>query len=346
MKGKMKAIFKKVEGRGLEMDLAEVPRPGSNGVLVKVKATSICGSDLHIYQWDRWAKGRIRVPRIIGHELAGEVIKVGDRVKWIRPGDYVSAECHEPCGRCLQCRTGKSHICKNIKILGVDVDGCFAEYVVVPEGNIWHNDPKIPPEHACLQDPLGNAIETVVSAGVTGKTVSVLGCGPIGLMAVGVCRAYGARQILATDLNDRRLDAARRMGAHEALNPQKVDVQKAIRELTGGDGVDVVLEMSGSSQALKTGLKVVTAGGCISLLGIFQDPVDVDLTNDIIFKSVTMRGITGRTMFDTWYKAAGLLQTGSLDLSPLMDEILPMEQFQKGIDLMEKGEAAKVILIP
>ncbi len=334
-------------GTGAEFLDVEKPVPKPDEALIKVEATSICGTDKHIYFWDEWAETHIkRFPHIFGHEFAGRIVEVGSQVKNFKEGDYVSAETHIYCGHCYQCLTGKPHLCKNLKILGIHVNGCFAEYLTVPEKNLWRNNPEIPPEVASIQEPLGNAVHTVLSEDVNGKTVAVLGCGPIGLMAIGVAKAFGASKVFATEVSDYRLKLAEKMGADFTLNPLHEDVVKEVLEKTSGDGVDVVLEMSGSPEALKQGLKILTAGGRISLLGFQPRKVELNLTRDLILKGVKVYGVTGRRIFNTWFKGSRLLTSGLLDLKPIITHKFPLKKYRKGMELLNKGEAAKIILIP
>ncbi len=342
--GKMTAVVKAAPGPGAELRTVAIPEPGEGQVLVKVKVTSICGSDLHIYKWNSWAAQHVHPPQIIGHEVAGEVLKLGPGVKSLQVGDFVSAETHIPCGYCKQCRTGNMHICRNLKILGVDTNGAFAEYVVIPEIVAWKNDPAIPPEFASVQEPLGNAIDTVLSEDVAGKRVAIIGAGPIGMLAVGVARAAGASDIFVTDLNDYRLEIAKKMGATVTLNPNKVDALQMVLEATHGDGVDVVLEMSGNANALIQGCQMLTPGGRISLLGVFDNPVTMEFNNLIIFKAIRVYGITGRKMFSTWEKAGNLLRSKKLDLSPVITHQLKLADFERGFELMKSGQCGKIVL--
>ncbi len=342
--GNMKAVIKRKPGPGAELSEFPIPKPGLGEVLVRVKVTSICGSDLHIYNWNSWAEQHVKPPQIMGHELAGEVVEAGKGVTSLKKGDFISAETHIPCGYCKQCRTGNQHICKNLKILGVDTNGSFAEYISIPEVVAWKNDPSIPHQFASVQEPLGNAIDTVLSESVSGKTVAIIGAGPIGMLAVGVARISGATDIFVTDVNDYRLDIARKMGATLTLNPQKTDVVSEIREATNGDGVDVVLEMSGNAAALNQGCELLTAGGRISLLGVFDNPVTIELNNLIIFKGIRVYGITGRKMFSTWYKAANFLKSNTLDLNPVITHTMNLEEFEKGFELMTSGMCGKIVM--
>ncbi len=346
MKDTMLAVVKTREGRGAELMEVPVPRPGRREVLVKVKATSICGTDHHIWEWNDWAASRIKPPHIMGHEFSGEVVEVGDEVEHIRVGDYVSAETHIVCGHCYQCRTGNAHVCQNMRILGVDTDGSFAEYIVIPASNAFKNPKNIPPEVASIQEPLGNAAFTVLVEEVAGKTVAVLGSGPVGLLATAVARACGAALIISTDLSPYRLDLAKKAGADVVINVAEEDPVQRVMELTDGEGVDVVLEMSGAPVALQQGLKMVTTAGRVSILGLYSHDVPLDVTNDIVFKSVKVYGITGRKMYETWYTVSRLLSSGRLKVDDLITHKFALEDFEKGMELMDRKECGKVVLIP
>ena len=343
----MKAVVKTHPDYG-HAELREVPVPKitSDEVLVKIAVASICGSDVHIYKWNDWAAEHVRPPQIMGHELAGDVVEVGKNVKTVKVGDYVSAETHIPCGHCYACRHGHPEVCMNLKILGVDRDGAFTEYIAIPEIVVWENDPSIPKEFASVQEPMGNAVDTVLAEDVAGKSVAILGAGPIGLFAVGVARVSGATTIFTTDLNDYRLKLATKMGANFVLNPSRNDVTAEILEHTHGNGVDVVLEMSGSQKALQQGLQIIAPAGRISLLGVYDNDVTLNLNDGIIFKQIRVYGITGRKIFATWYKVANFLSSRKLDISPLITHRFPLEEFQKGMDLMVEGMSGKILLFP
>src|SRR5207247_4191802 len=262
----MLAVVKPKAATGAEIREVKVPGFGRTDVLVRVKVASICGTDLHIYEWDRWAQNRIHPPLIPGHEFCGEVVAYGDEVTSVKEGDFVSAEMHVACGKCLQCRTGDAHICQNVKIIGVDADGAFAEYVVIPESNIWKLDPAIPLEYASILDPLGNAVHSVLAGEIAAKSVAITGCGPIGLFAIAVARAVGASQVFAIETNEHRRNIAAQMKADLVLDPGKQDVTTQILERTGGLGADIVLEMAGQPNAIRTAFDIVRRGGRISLL--------------------------------------------------------------------------------
>jgi threonine 3-dehydrogenase len=344
MSNLMSAVVKSEPKAGVEIREVPVPSIGLADVLVKVEVASICGTDLHIFNWDPWAQGRIAPPLIPGHEFCGHVVAVGREVTSVREGDFVSAEMHVACGKCLQCRTGQGHICQHVKIIGIDKNGAFADYVVIPESNIWKLDPAIPHEYASILDPLGNAVHTALSGDLAAKTVAITGCGPIGLFAIAVARACGAAQVFAIEVNEYRRKIAREMKADFVLDPATEDVRSIVRDATGGYGVDVVLEMAGHKDAVKLGFDILRTGGRVSLLGIPSRPIEVDLARDIIFKGATVLGINGRRMFETWYQMTALLKSGKLDLHPVITDRLPISEFNKGMALLNSGKASKILL--
>jgi len=345
LKGTMKALVKETHGKGAKLKSVDIPRIGSHDTLVKVIATSICGTDLHIYNWDKWAASRMKPPVIFGHEMAGKVVEIGSEVEGVKVGDYVSLECHKVCGKCYQCRTGQAHVCKNYTILGVDFDGCFAEYVKVPETNLWKNQHNIKPEVASLQDPIGNAVLATLSVDITGKSVAIIGCGAIGLFSVGIAKVSGASRVYAIDINDYRLEIARKMGATSVINPNKVNLIEALQAETNMEGIDVVVEMSGKEKALQDGLKIVKNGGTVSLLGIPEDKVTIDLANDVVFKGISMIGVTGRQLFKTWYKTAGFLN-GALDVTSVITHKMKLDDYEEAFRIMNSGECGKIVLYP
>ena len=342
----MMAVMKPQAKPGVEIRDVAIPQIGLTDVLVKVKVASICGTDLHIYNWDRWAQGRIRPPLIPGHEFCGEVVAYGNEVTSVKEGDFVSAEMHVACGKCLQCRTGEAHICQFVKIIGVDADGAFAEYVRIPESNIWKLDPAIPQEYASILDPLGNAVHTVLAGEIAAKTVAVTGCGPIGLFSIAVARAVGSSTVFAIEVNQYRRRIAQQMKADFVLDPSNDDVTKIVMEQTGGLGVDVVLEMAGHPTAIRTAFDVVRRGGRISLLGLTSKPISLNFSEDIIFKGITIQGINGRRMYQTWYQMTALLKSGKLDLHPVITDRMSMADFSKGMERLTSGEASKILLYP
>ncbi len=342
----MKALRKVRPERGAQLESVPVPGIGPNEVLVRVRAASICGTDLHIYGWDRWSQSRIKPPLTFGHEFCGVVERVGEEVSAVAPGEFVSAEMHVNCGHCHQCRVGEAHICQNLRIIGIDQDGCFAEFVRIPATNIWKIDPAIPEHYAAILDPLGNAVHAVLAGPVAGQTVLVTGCGPIGLMAIAVAKACGSSSVFATEVNDWRREMAKKMGADVVLNPAEGDAVARIKKDTAGTGVDVLLEMSGNQGAIAQGFRALRAGGRASLLGIPSNPVSLDLVSDVIFKGATVRGIYGRRMFETWVQMTSLLKAGRLNLDPLFGERTSLEKFDEAFSLLQGGHAGKVLFYP
>lgn len=336
----MQAILKTQRDVGTE--IREVPRPtyGPREVLIRVKKTGICGTDRHIYEWDAWAAGRIKPPVVIGHEFVGIIEETGKDVTWAKPGDRVSAEGHIVCGKCFCCRTGKGHICNDVKIIGVDTNGCFAPYVVMPECNLWKVDPSISDDQACLFDPFGNAMHTVGAQEVRGKSVLIVGCGAIGLMAIGIASAHGAEKIIAVEPNPFKRTLAKQMGADVIL---KSTDEAAIKRETG-DGVDVLLEMSGYAPAIVEGLRCVRNGGEVALLGIPAGDVPIPWASQIVFKALTLRGINGRRMYDTWYQCESILRKKPGLMEPCITHRLPFDKFEEGIKAMQDGSACKVVL--
>jgi len=342
----MKALRKMQPARGLQMDSVAVPSIGPTDVLVRVNAASICGTDLHIYGWDRWSQGRIKPPLTLGHEFCGIVERVGDEVHAVKLGDFVSAEMHVNCGHCRQCRLGQAHICQNLRIIGIDQDGAFAEFVRIPASNIWKLDPAIPEHYGAILDPLGNAVHTVLAGPVAGQTVLVTGCGPIGLMSIAVAKACGSATVFATETNEARRAMAKKMGADVVINPAAEDAVKRILSETGGTGADALLEMSGNPIAIQQGFKALRAGGRASLLGIPTENVPLDLVNDVIFKGATVQGIYGRRMYETWVQMTALLKAGQLNLEPLFGERTALEKFEGAFSKLQNGLAGKILLYP
>jgi len=340
----VRALVKTKAAPGLE--LVDVPKPsaGPGQVVVRVLATSLCGTDNHIYRWDEWAQGRIHPPRIIGHELCGEVVEAGPGVAAVAVGDYVAAESHITCAVCFQCRTGNAHVCKNYRILGIDEDGSYAEYVRLPERVLWKTSREIQPEFACLQEPLGNAVHAALVEDLTGQSVLITGCGPTGLFATAVARTAGAGVIIASDVSDYRLGLAKQLGADYTINPTRDDTD-LITRVTGGEGVDVALEMSGNPAAIHKCFLYVKNGGRVTLFGIPEAQVSFDMTNEIIFKGIRVYGVTGRRLFQTWYRLSGLFKAG-LNIKPVVTHVLPLDKFAEGFDLVAKGQCGKVVLLP
>jgi threonine 3-dehydrogenase len=342
----MKALRKTRAGTGLSLEMVPVPAIGVRDVLVRVKLASICGTDLHIYDWDRWSQQRIQPPVTLGHEFCGTVEVVGDEVTAVDPGDLVSAEMHLECGQCHQCRLGEAHICRNLRIIGIDRDGAFAEFVKIPARNVWKLDPAIPEHYGAILDPLGNAVHAVLAGAIAGKSVLVTGCGPIGLMAIAVAKACGSSTVLATETNEHRRELARQMGADVVVNPLWGDAASRIRLETEGTGVDVLLEMSGNPAAIRQGFAALRGGGRASLLGIPTEPVTIDLVNDVIFKGATVQGIYGRRMYETWVQMTALITAKRLYLDPLFGARLPLERFEEAFHSLGNGSAGKILLYP
>ena len=337
----MKALVKEAPGPGFVLKDVPIPTIRDDEVLIRVKRAGVCGTDVHIYEWDDWAKGRCRPPFVVGHEFAGEVTEVGKLVTDVRPGDRVTAEGHIVDGRCPLCRTGNAHVCPYTKIIGVDRDGCFAEYIAMPATNVWHLDDNVSFDIGGIHDPMGNAFHTALTASIPGSTVLVTGCGPIGIFAVGICRAAGASRIIATDVNEKRLALARTMGANDAVHPQ--DAERAVKAATSGLGVDVVLEMSGVPSAVHQAFALVRVGGRVQMLGIPAKPMEVNLATEIIFKGITIYGVVGRKMYDTWIQMTQFLRSGQFDPTPVITHRFPLERFDDAIAAIKGGEAGKVI---
>jgi len=346
MPATMKALRKTQAARGLAIETVPVPTIGPADVLVRVQAASICGTDLHIYGWDRWSQARIKPPVTLGHEFCGVVERAGQEVTAVQAGDFVSAEMHVNCGHCHQCRLGEAHICQNLKIIGIDQDGAFAEFVKIPASNIWKLDPAIPERYGAILDPLGNAVHTVLAGPIAGQTVLVTGCGPIGLMAIAVAKACGSSTVFATEMNEQRRMMAKTMGADVVINPAAEDSVARILAETGGTGVDALLEMSGNPTAIQQGFKSLRAGGRASLLGIPTENVPLDLVNDVIFKGATVQGIYGRRMYETWVQMTALLKAGRLNLDPLFGEKAQLENFEGAFAKLQGGLAGKILLFP
>ncbi|HWH23674.1 MAG TPA: L-threonine 3-dehydrogenase [Candidatus Limnocylindria bacterium] len=340
----MRALVKERPGPGAAVREVPVPEPGPGELLIRVEAASVCGTDLHIERWDPWAADNFGpTPLVFGHEMAGVVVGHGPGAGRVAIGERVAAETHVVDWTCYQCRTGRAHVCQNLRIVGVHRPGSFAQYTVIPEMNAWVYE-GLAPEIAALQEPLGNAVHACFVEEVAGQTAAVLGCGPIGLMAVAVLRIAGARRIFATDVNPERLALAERMGADVAIDARD-DVAGRLRAETDGNGVDIVLEMSGAEAALHQGFAALTNGGRISLLGTHAMPATVDLSQEVIFKGIRLYGITGRRMFDTWYRTTALLEEG-LDLAPIITHRLPLADYATAFDLVASGHAGKIVLLP
>lgn len=338
----MKALAKLHSEPGIWMTDAEMPEYGYNDLLIKIRKTAICGTDVHIYKWDEWSQKTIPVPMVVGHEYVGEVAAMGDGVRGFEKGDRVSGEGHITCGHCRNCRAGRRHLCRNTVGVGVNRPGAFAEYLVIPADNAFKLPDDISDDLAAIFDPFGNAVHTALAFDLVGEDVLITGAGPIGIMAAAVARHVGARHVVITDVNPYRLELALKMGATRAVDVSKENLRDVMTELGMKEGFDVGLEMSGVPSAFRQMLDTINHGGKIAMLGIPPESVAIDW-NQVIFKGLTIKGIYGREMFETWYKMASLLQSG-LDLSPILTHQLPIDKFQEGFDIMCSGESGKVVL--
>ncbi|WP_243360280.1 L-threonine 3-dehydrogenase [Fundidesulfovibrio terrae] len=338
----MKALAKTERGPGLKLIDTPKPEVGHNDVLIKIKKTAICGTDIHIWKWDEWAQKTIPVPMHVGHEYVGEIVEIGQEVRGFEIGDRVSGEGHVTCGFCRNCRAGRRHLCRNTFGVGVNRPGSFAEYLSIPAFNAFKIPDDISDDLASIFDPFGNAVHTALSFDLTGEDVLITGAGPIGIMAVAICRHVGARHVVITDVNDYRLDLARKMGATRAVNVSREDLKDVMADLRMTEGFDVGLEMSGAPVAFTDMLAHMNHGGRVALLGIPPSGTCVDW-NHVIFKGLVIKGIYGREMFETWYKMTAMLQSG-LDISPVITHHFPVEEFEKGFEVMIGGQSGKVIL--
>ena len=338
----MKALVKTRPEPGLELCDVPVPEIGINDVLIRVERTGICGTDLHIYNWDAWAAKTIPVPLVVGHEFVGEIVEVGSNVQDFYPGEIVSGEGHVVCGRCRNCLAGRRHLCRDTKGVGVNRAGAFAEYLALPVTNVWHHADTIDRDVAAIFDPLGNAVHTALSFDVLGEDVLVAGAGPIGLMAVAVVRHAGARHVVVTDINPARLELAKTLGATVAVDVRNTSLESVMSDLGMKEGFDIGLEMSGAGAALRQMLSVMCHGGKIAMLGIPSEPIAIDW-NTVVFNMLTIKGIYGREMYETWYKMTVMIESG-LDITPVITHRLPFDRYQEGFAAMREGDCGKVIL--
>jgi threonine 3-dehydrogenase len=338
----MKALVKSKSEPGLWLEEIAIPTIGINDVLIRVLRTGICGTDVHIYQWDEWARKTIPVPMAIGHEFVGQIVEVGSNVNDFYPGDIVSGEGHVVCGRCRNCLAGRRHLCNKTQGVGVNRPGAFAEFIALPMTNIWRHDPKINLDVAAIFDPFGNAVHTAFSFPVLGEDVLITGAGPIGIMSIPLVRHAGARHIVITDMNPFRLDLARRMGATLAVDPTQTSIAEVQKQLGMHEGFDVGLEMSGNAQALRDMIANMAHGGKIAVLGIPAKEMSLDM-RQVIFNMITIKGIYGREMYETWYKMSVVLESG-VDISPVITHRFAYSDFQQGFDAMISGQTGKVIL--
>jgi threonine 3-dehydrogenase len=338
----MKALVKKERRPGIWLDEIAEPKVGPNDVLIKIAKTAICGTDMHIYKWDAWAQKTIPVPMAVGHEYYGHVVEIGSEVAGLKVGDRVSGEGHITCGYCRNCRAGRRHLCRNSVGVGVNRPGAFAEYLAIPAGNAFKLSAAISDDVASILDPFGNATHTALAFNMVGEDVLITGAGPIGIMAVAIARFVGARHVVITDVNDYRLELARKMGASRAINITRESLDQTMKDLDMQEGFDVGLEMSGNAAALRELLRTMHHGGSVAILGIPPDDTAIDW-NQVIFKGLTIKGIYGREMFETWYKMSSLLQSG-LSLAPIITHHFAIEDYIKGFETMGSGQSGKVIL--
>jgi len=338
----MKALVKSKPERGIWLERTKKPEIGHNDVLIQVSRTAICGTDMHIYQWDDWASKTIPVPMAVGHEFSGVIVETGAEVRGYEPGDRVSAEGHVTCGVCRNCRAGRRHLCRNAVGIGVNRPGAFAEYIAVPAFNVFKLPDVISDDLAAVLDPFGNATHTALSFDLVGEDVLITGAGPIGIMAVAIARFVGARHVVITDVNDYRLGLAKKMGASVALNVNDDSIDSVMEDLGMTEGFDVGMEMSGNPAAFRDLLRTMHHGGKVALLGIPPGEMAVDW-NEIIFKGLQIKGIYGREMFETWYKMSSMLQSG-LNIDPIITHRFPVEDYEKAFELMESGRSGKIIL--
>lgn len=338
----MKALVKSKKEMGLWLEELPVPKCGPNDVLIKVRQTGICGTDIHIYNWDEWSQRTIPVPMGIGHEFMGEVAEIGSEVTGFTKGERVSAEGHITCGHCRNCRAGKRHLCRNTIGLGVHRQGSFAEYVTIPAFNVFKLPAEIPDHIGAFFDPLGNAVHTALSFDVVGEDVLITGAGPIGVMAVPICKHIGARHVVITDVNEYRLDLARKMGATRAVNVAKESLDDVMKSLGMTEGFDVGLEMSGNGAAFKQMFKAMNHGGRVAILGIPPTEISIDWSQ-VIFKGLVLKGVYGREMFETWYKMTAMIQSG-LDIAPVVTHRFPISEFKQAFEIMRTGQSGKVVL--
>ncbi len=342
MPKKMKALVKKYAKPGIWMDEVPVPEVGVNDVLIKIHQTSICGTDIHIYNWDEWAQKTIPVPMVTGHEYVGEIVDMGSNVQDVKIGELVSGEGHIVCGHCRNCRAGRRHLCPNTKGVGVNRPGCFAEFLSIPVTNVWHCDPRIPEEIFSIFDPFGNATHTALSFDLLGEDVLITGAGPIGIMAAAIAKHAGARNVVITDMNPYRLELAKKVGVTRAVDITKQKLPDIVNELGMREGFDVGLEMSGSPKALNDMIEVMFHGGKIALLGLLPANTAVNWEK-VIFNGLHLKGIYGREMFETWYKMQAMVQSG-LDITPVITHHFPYQDFEQGFEIMRSGNSGKIIL--
>jgi len=339
----MRALIKDKPVRGVTLTKRPMPEIGEGDLLVLVRAVAICGTDIHIYQWNDYASSRIRLPLLFGHEYAGEVVEVGKRVQNFRPGDRVAAETHVPCGHCFQCMTGLQHICRDMKILGVHLDGAFSEYAVLPAVCAWKLDPAISYEIGATMEPFGIGVHAISKTKPAGKKVIVFGCGPIGIYAQMVAKLSGAEYVIGVDISKERLDLAKKMGTNILLNSKEVNIVEEVDKITKGFGTDIVVELTGNKAVLNDATKTLRRGGDIVLVGLFSGPVEWDLVNNVIYKEANVYGVTGRIMWDTWWAAQSMILSGKMDLNPVITHRFDLKDYDKAFRLAESASTGKIV---
>lgn len=344
MQKTMKTLSKTALEKGMSFVEKPIPTPKDHEVLIEILYTSICGTDLHVYEWNAWAQNRVKKPMTMGHEFVGTIVQVGKDVNHRKVGDLVSAETHMVCNTCEFCLNNQKHICENTKVIGVDIDGCFAQYITIPEENVWLNNPAINLVELSVQEPLGNAVHTLMAQPILNKTVAILGVGPIGILAVDAAKAMGAKKVIAIDVVDYRLDLAKQIGADVGIHASKENVEKRIYEECGKNGVDVICEMSGNSHALKQAFSYLKPGGHLAILGIPSQSISLDVGSAIVFKGIHIHGITGRHMYDTWHQVKSLIDSNKLHLAQVVTHVLDWTQYEEAMELMASGQCGKVVL--
>lgn len=343
----MNAIVKTKKGPGAEFMQVQIPKENADEVLIKVKAAAICGTDLHVYDWNSWAEGAgVNLPVVMGHECSGEVAAVGKNVKNLQVGDYVAVETHIPCGECYQCQNGEQHICQNLKLFSIQTNGCFAEYAAVPAIVVRKISREIRPEIGAMLEPLGVGFRAGLELQVSSKKVAVIGCGPIGLLAIASVKAMGASEIYAVDVIEERLELSKDLGSTHCFNSNEIDVVDELLRITKGVGVDVFIDASGNVNAINQGFKFLRKGGSVGLLGLPSKPISLDLGSDVVFKEAKIYGFHGRKMFDTWTKMENMLSNDLLYIDPVVTHVMPLEEFHEAVKLLKQGKGSKIILKP
>ena len=339
----MKALIKDQPEKGATLKDLPVPQIGDDDLLIRVRAAAICGTDIHIYQWNKYASSRIKLPLLFGHEYAGEVVDVGKNVANFKNGDRVAAETHVPCGYCYQCTTGLQHVCKDMKILGVHMDGAFAEYAVLPALCAWKLDSAISYEIGATMEPFGIGVHAISKTDPAGKKVIVFGCGPIGIYAQMVAKLSGAEYLIGVDISKERLDMAKKMGTDIVLNAGQVDVAQTVDRLTKGSGLDIVVELTGNRSVVNDAANTLRRGGELVLVGLYDGPVELDLVNNVIYKEANVYGVTGRIMWDTWWTAQSMLLSGKIDIKPVITHYFDLQDYDKAFQMVESAKTGKVV---